>query len=363
MAISEDRADASISPRARRAEAEARGYIDRLTDRQGAAAEERFAALSPEARLLVARAMARTSSMADPVERVRFEVSQLMSEGRATLHDLVRDISSMSPEGRRYAFQVLMAHPEYRVKGSRWHGGPYRVDEYASPSNPGGYTSYQILVDSLRELVGSSEGVVRAAANDTWVPVRWSEIQDAARADRNQGVRAAVLRVEERFRRGLRGPTAWFFSDGGWAFVALLDGRLVGATPDRAVELPAGAMVSVKTTTSGTFRSVTIGSAMMLYPRPESEVERFLALAEASGADTKGSWHRLPALEGEPVGYGVGPESPLVMPPSRGPAEGEVSAGAGSVRDALVQLEDLRSTGLVTEQEYAAKRTEILGRL
>lgn len=186
-------------------------------------------------------------------------------------------------------------------------------------------------------------------------PVRWALIQDAARADRNQGVRASVHRAEERFRDGYLGPTAWFFSDGAWNFVALIDNKLVAASPDHAAELPAEDPITFKTTTSGSVRSVTIGPVMMLDPRPKSEVERLLALAVADVSDAGETRETLPSEAAF--------DSPMAIPPRRGSEEVEVPAGVGTVRDALVQLEELRSTALITEQEYAAKRTEILGRL
>lgn len=205
----------------------------------------------------------------------------------------------------------------------------------------------------LREAVSSSEGPRPATVDDTPEPVRWALIQDAARRDRNQGARSAVQRAEERFRRGYLGPTAWFFSDGAWNFVALIDGKLVGASRDHAAEFPAEDPITFKTTKSGSVRSVTIGPAMMLDPRPRSEVERLLDLAGANSAD---EFRELLPFE-------TAFDSRLDIAPSRGSAEAGVSGGVGSVRDALAQLEELKSAALITEQEYAAKRAEILGRL
>lgn len=64
-----------------------------------------------------------------------------------------------------------------------------------------------------------------------------------------------------------------------------------------------------------------------------------------------------------PHGGDAGPATPAVG--LRGAGDGEPGApgGAASVKEALHVLEELRAAGLVSDAEYAAKRSEILDRL
>jgi hypothetical protein len=131
---------------------EARQFLDRLkaagTEASASSGlEDAFARLSPEARMLAAERLAGPSPSAEPAERNRYLVSQLMRGGHVTLNELHDDLASMSREGRAHAFGLLTSHPDYRVKGIRWQPGPH------SPALVGQYTAYQILVDNVRALI------------------------------------------------------------------------------------------------------------------------------------------------------------------------------------------------------------------
>lgn len=52
--------------------------------------------------------------------------------------------------------------------------------------------------------------------------------------------------------------------------------------------------------------------------------------------------------------------NPMVAAPTPEPAATPAASGQGSVHDRLAQLDELHGAGVVTEEEYAAKRAKIL---
>jgi hypothetical protein len=97
-------------------------------------------------------------------------------------------------------------------------------------------------------------------------------------------------------------------------------------------------------------------------------IGRWLGILAAAAAEAR--WAVVgPAAHAAELGLGA-PGAPAMPPAARSvpgvPAVAAVAPAAGgptSVGDALATLEDLRERGLVTDAEYAAKRSEILARL
>lgn len=93
-------------------------------------------------------------------------------------------------------------------------------------------------------------------------------------------------------------------------------------------------------------------------------VGRWLGILAAAAAEAR--WEAIgPAAHAAELGL-VAPASPTPSPvpgAGVGPAGPGAAPGALSVADALATLEDLRVRGLVSDGEYAAKRSEILARL
>jgi hypothetical protein len=52
--------------------------------------------------------------------------------------------------------------------------------------------------------------------------------------------------------------------------------------------------------------------------------------------------------------------NPIVAAPTPEPAATPAASGQGSIRDRLAQLDEMHGAGVVTEEEYAAKRAKIL---
>jgi len=89
--------------------------------------------------------------------------------------------------------------------------------------------------------------------------------------------------------------------------------------------------------------------------------------------------HRVPAMAEAPGPNGLGdPSGPapwsVILDPTpphgtpavgvRGPAEqGRLGPVAGSLHEQLVQLDDLRRRGILSDREFQAKKTDLLGRL
>jgi hypothetical protein len=102
-------------------------------------------------------------------------------------------------------------------------------------------------------------------------------------------------------------------------------------------------------------------------------VARWLGILAAAAAEAH--WEAVgPARHAAELGLaapGMPPPVPAAgddlratpAPAGSGGPGGSTMGGTGSVADALATLEDLRVRGLVTDAEYAAKRSEILARL
>lgn len=99
-------------------------------------------------------------------------------------------------------------------------------------------------------------------------------------------------------------------------------------------------------------------------------VARWLGILAGAAAEAR--WEAVgPASHAAELGLSA-PGAPLPVPaaadglratPAPAGPGGSTMAGGGSVAEALATLEDLRVRGLVTDAEYAAKRSEILARL
>jgi membrane protein YdbS with pleckstrin-like domain len=68
-----------------------------------------------------------------------------------------------------------------------------------------------------------------------------------------------------------------------------------------------------------------------------------------------------------PFGVGAGVQSPSPEPSVPSPAPPAASAPAGTarfeIRDRLIELDDLRQRGILSEEEFAAKKSELLNRI
>lgn len=200
--------------------------------------------------------------------------------------------------------------------------------------------------------------------------------------------RAAFLRlaeddlvVEERHpgREVLRLPLAMIVADraaakghpaaGAWAGVVAFGRR--DASPLPAVD---GTLVVTVAGPAGIGR-IGIGNRRGIFVAQAradhyTMVARFLGILAAAAAEAR--WEAVgPAAHAAELGLAA-PNAPLPVPAAAaadarrsapaGPGV-STSAGGGSVAEALATLEDLRVRGLVTDAEYAAKRSEILARL
>ena len=174
----------------------------------------------------------------------------------------------------------------------------------------------------------------RGSAAGEGAQPRWSDLNDAARSDGDPNLILAVRRAEERFRTGLLGPRHWFFADGQWSFVGQIDNELIASNPREAAAIGADAGVTFDHDAAGGVVSITVRELTLTNPRPTRNVSDFIA---ATGAVLVS---RVQPLEASP------PE-----------------AATASVREALIELDSLRASNLITEQEHAAKRAEILARL
>ncbi len=115
------------------------------------------------------------------------------------------------------------------------------------------------------------------------------------------------------------------------------------------------------------------GGLLASKPRPDHYLvlERWLAPAAAAAAERR--WTAVGAAAhaaeigvvatDEPDGPEPGPALAGVAPVAPQPGSASVAPPAGSVADALRALEQLRDDGLVSDDEYALKRREILARL
>lgn len=162
-------------------------------------------------------------------------------------------------------------------------------------------------------------------------PPRWSDVNEAAQSDEDPDTIIAVRRAEERFRTGILGPHHWFFAEGSWSFVGQLDKELIASNPREAASVELAAGVTFEQNAAGDITSITLGGRTLTHPRPARNVSDFIAATEAVLVSR-------------------------AQPP-------ETSSSEISVREALIEVDGLRASNLITEQEHAAKRAEILARL
>jgi membrane protein YdbS with pleckstrin-like domain len=69
-----------------------------------------------------------------------------------------------------------------------------------------------------------------------------------------------------------------------------------------------------------------------------------------------------PATAGPPPVTGAPPQ-PTVVPGAGGPGGTAGPAGPGEIRDRLIELDDLRQRKIISEEEFAAKKAELLSRI
>ena len=63
-----------------------------------------------------------------------------------------------------------------------------------------------------------------------------------------------------------------------------------------------------------------------------------------------------------PTGNGRADRTPTVVRGPAGPA-GRGPAGPSEIRDRLIELDDLRQRKIISEEEFAAKKAELLSRI
>lgn len=184
-------------------------------------------------------------------------------------------------------------------------------------------------------------------------PWMWADIQQAARSDPDSTrVRQAVFRAEREFRKRPQGPEVWFFADGNVNFVGQLDGAVIGSSPTDALRFTSVDGMTARRLVSGQLHSVMLDGQELLNPRPIDQVERLLSLHRVANVEFNAV---------EPTTQTQNADGFSDLPKSEGD---EVEAHADkSVGEALTQLADLKLANLVTAEEYAAKRAEILSRL
>lgn len=170
---------------------------------------------------------------------------------------------------------------------------------------------------------------------------RWSDVLAEAEADSKARTLNAAVQQARSLPWAVRGPGVWFFSDGVLNFVGIVDGRTIASNASRTTELASTATVTYQPTTAGEVLSITIGSTVLTNPRPARKAREFLTRVHAQPTDP------VPAPEPEPAE----------------PTSVATQESAPSVRASLIELAALRSEGLVSEEDYTAKRAEILSRL
>lgn len=192
--------------------------------------------------------------------------------------------------------------------------------------------------DFSQWLSGSSRTSTRLTPG---APDRWKDVIAAVQKDSEATTLSSAVQHAKSLTWTVRGPGVWFFADGDFTFVGIVDGRTVVSNQTRATELANTASITYQPTTAGGVHSVRIGNATLTNPRPANQAIQFLT--------------RVCAQPTDPV---TPPESDVPQPPAAANQE-----PALSVRAALTELEALRSEGLVSEEDYATKRVEILSRL
>jgi hypothetical protein len=189
-------------------------------------------------------------------------------------------------------------------------------------------------------------GVLQPTAHTS--PARrahFSEMREAAAGDPEADAIAEAISRAEQEHWGERQPTSWFFADGYYRAVIHMDGRLRAASGLQYEDLLRPGVprdVTYAATESGSVVWVRIGSRNFENPRPAKKVAAFL--------------ERTGGRQIEELSDLTSSVPSAVAEPKEGPL-------ATSVRDALVELDQLKSDGLVTTDEYETKRAEILRRL
>ena len=101
-------------------------------------------------------------------------------------------------------------------------------------------------------------------------------------------------------------------------------------------------------------------------PAHYEDFSRWLGVLTAAAAERRWMEIGLPAYLAE-LGLAAGAAVPTPAigdaPAASGPAAAPVAASPSTIQASLVELEGLRTAGLVTDDEYLAKRREILARL
>ncbi len=198
----------------------------------------------------------------------------------------------------------------------------------------------------------------RKAATDAQVRVIDDTlVLSAARGGRTlASIPAATILAASPGGRGRRFVT-W---DGTWA-----DGASMPVTPD----LPDGDLLLTHATDRGAVR-LGIGNPSGLFAsRPGhshyEELARWIGLLAVAHAEARWTSMGVPAYAAE-LGLAKGAEvraAPVDVDREGGAAEPIAPGPATTVHEAMVQLGELRAAGLITEEEYEAKRGEILRRL
>lgn len=193
----------------------------------------------------------------------------------------------------------------------------------------------------------------------------WPVLRKAAHG--NSAWLQAVHTAERGSRVHAPQPRVFFFTEGG-------DGVLVGVTDGLPFFIENGQLlrfassrprVVVHTLATGEIHQVDVADQRFLWPHSTPMAREFVARF-----DNRTEVVDEPAIprpgSAAPAPSAPGPSTPPLPPPpaaaSAGPDPNAVAKPV-SVADALTQLEELRATGLLSDGEYTAKRTQILDRL
>lgn len=147
-----------------------------------------------------------------------------------------------------------------------------------------------------------------------------------------------------------------------WAGL-VFDGRREGATPPPLD----GELILAHATPAGLGRISLSNRTGMLSPKARPDhyaiLARWLGLAAAAAAERR--WMAVgPPQHAHELGLAPAPPDAGPGPSSPAQTHGQSSVGGqSSVADALRVLEELRAGGLVSDDEYHAKRREILDRI
>ncbi len=182
-------------------------------------------------------------------------------------------------------------------------------------------------------------------------------VLSAARGGRTlASIPAATILAASPVGRGRR-SVAW---DGTWA-----EGMRMRVAPD----LPPGDLLVTYAADRCASR-VSIGNPSGLFAnRPGAahyeEIARWIALLAVAHAEARWTSTGVPGYAAELGLVEGGPVGASTREVDRGGDAPDATAPGvtTSVREAMLQLEELRGAGLITEQEYEVKRSEVLRRL